>query len=166
MSPPVATADKPPSSLRRVIFEAWSNLWRPHDVILRERYVEGARAAGIDLSQAASLDEVRQQYFERLPGVTAPSDYDRDGLERRMVLGTRIVSAWVFWWTGCVPLAGVCWLFRRQIALLPGPDWMAATVTLLGSFCAFWLFCLLGLLVQALFIRPFMAWLNWWIANH
>ena len=165
MSQPVATADKPATPLRRVIFDAWSKLWRPRDVILRECYVEGAKTAGIDLSQAASLDAVRQEYFTRLPGGVAPSDYDRDGIERRMVLGTRMVSAWIVWWTGCVPLAGVSWLFRRQIALLPGPDWMAATVTLVGSFCAFWLFAILGLLVQALFIRPFMAFLNWWIAR-
>jgi hypothetical protein len=165
MSQTVATADKPAASLRRVIFDAWSNLWRPREVILRERYVEGARAAGVDLSQAVSLDDVRQQYFARMSATTAPSDYDRDGFEHRMVLWTRMVAAWMVWWTGCVPLACVGWLFRRQIALLPGPDWMAATVTLLGAFCAFWLFCLLGLLLQALFLRPFVAFLNWWMAK-
>jgi len=165
MSQAAATADKPSTTLRRVIFDAWSNLWRPRDVILRERYVEGARTAGIDLSQAATLDEVRQQYFAQISGPTAPSDYDRDGYERRMVLWTRMVAAWMVWWTGCVPLAGACWLFRRQIALLPGPDAMSATVTVLGAICTFWLFCVLGLLVQALFVRPFCAVLTWWIGK-
>jgi hypothetical protein len=165
MSQPIATADKPTIPLRRVIFDAWSNLWRSRDVILRERYVEGARAAGIDLSHAASLDELRHQYFTRLPDVTMPSDYDRDAFERRMVLGTRLVSAWMVWWTGCVPLACVLWVFYRRIMLLPGPDWMAATVTLVGSFCAFWLFAILGLLAQALFIRPVVAAMTWWMAK-
>ena len=161
-----ASTDQPAVPLRRVILEAWPNLWRPRDVILRKIYMDWARTAGIDPSPAASLDEVRHRYFEQVPGEATPSDYDRDELEPRMLLRARMVAAWMVWWTGCVPLACVLWVFHRRIMLLPGPDLIAASVTVIGSFCAFWGFCILGLLLQALFIRPFMALLNWCMAKH
>jgi hypothetical protein len=148
-----AAADGHP--IRRVILGAWADLFRSRDSLLLKIYGRLPDIAPAGTSPPTTLEEARAR-ADSLWG-QAFTEMDRDLAEARMVRVTRILAAWLAFWSTVVPLiviaAFVVWRLRR----IQGGDWTDYAVVAVCSVILLPLLAILSLLLQAPLMRPLVA---------
>lgn len=140
---------------RRVILGAWADLFRSRDSLLIRTYGRLPDITPAGKSPPATLEEARAR-ADSLGG-RAFTEVDRDLAEARMVRVTRILAAWLAFWSTVVPLiviaAFVVWRLRR----IQGGDWTGYAIVAVCSVILLPLLAILSLLLQAPLMRPLVA---------
>lgn len=149
-------------SLLGVFLLGWRQLLRSRTRTLREQYLGLIRAQGITISDEVTLEEAREQ-IAQIPSLDIPnaSELEIEGRETKMVLAARLFALWQVFWTSLLPLAVTVWWCSDRLSDLPQQNAAARviTVALLLGFSLFG--SILGLLIQAIFVRQFVGAVNW-----
>ena len=80
-------------------------------------------------------------------------------METRWVRSARLVAVWVVFWSSILPMAVIIAVCIGRV--LQGHSWTRIAITFIIGMIAFPFLSLLGLILQALLIRPFVAFSNW-----
>jgi hypothetical protein len=154
---PVGTSQ--PIPLHRAFLNAWGDLLRSRESLLLRLYSASIRTLNPDALAPTTLSEARQR-FSASQRVSVSSDSARFALESKMVLGARMIAAWLVLWTTILPTGILGSLLILRIRSMREPTWMDLAYFSIAFVILFPVLCVMGLLVQSIFIRPFNAILN------
>jgi hypothetical protein len=134
---------------RHVILGAWADLFRSRDGLLLKCYCRLPAITPPGTAPPATLEEARARCDSspERPG----SEMDRDLVEARMVRVTRILAAWLAFWSTIVPLVVVAGFIVWRLGRIQaqGQDWTDQAVIVIASVILFPLLSILCLLLQA-----------------
>jgi hypothetical protein len=150
------SGDVQPTPLHRAILDAWGSLLRSREGILRRHYADSTKALGVDLPLDETLEEVRERYYKTQLGQWPP-DLFVDEAESKIVLGTKIIAAWVVFWSTLLPCSLLSWLCVDRIrgmqeGIMPWLIFIPITFGILFLPLAF-----VCLFIQSLLVGPFNA---------
>jgi Protein of unknown function (DUF3592) len=154
-----------PLPVHKAIIRAWGDLLASRQSLLLRAYSETIRARDPDDFDPATVAEARQR-FDAIHQSTFPSDSARAAQEFRIVLAVRLTAAWLVSWTTIVPAGIVGWLLLLRIRHRIGfPDVQSFVQFLIGLIFLLLIFGVMGLFIQAILCRPFIAVLNRLVAS-
>lgn len=151
--PANVAADRHP--FRSVILGAWADLFRPRNELLLRCYVRLPDVTAPGASPPANLDEARARAAS-LEG-HGLSEIDRDHAEAGMLRVTRVLAAWIAFWSTVVPLIVIAAFVVWRLGRLQRGNWVDYTVIAACSAILFPLLAILCLLLQAPLLRPLLA---------
>jgi hypothetical protein len=138
---------------------SWLDLFQANSKILETYYRNVARALGSTVGDSLALSELRVRVSDA--GLDVPkTEKTLAEFEKRVVLASRLTSAWMVAWTSILPLSATLlygvYRLRNQDAW--GPSSMV--VTLFVSLAVFLAAQIAGLVVQGLVARPASRFIN------
>jgi hypothetical protein len=139
--------------LHWAVLNSWKDLFRSRNSHILRGYTQALRALGNDEPAPATVEEARQRFAETQPQA-GPSEGERSIRERQMVVGARTIAAWNASWLTLLPLAVLAAIYRSEFA---GKDHANPAFFPIVFLVLFPFFCILGLLVQSVFVRPFFG---------
>jgi hypothetical protein len=145
--------------LHTAIFKAWADLLQSREALLLRVYLRSLGDLGVDSPLPITLEEARHR-FGAAQGNPDPPISARDSLESKLVLGTRMIAAWVVLWTTLAPAALVAWFCVNRILSMPDRNWLSLGFVPIAFVILFPVFSVIGLFLQSIFIRPFNAFLD------
>ena len=142
-----------PSNIMTLAWTSWLDLFQAKPKILETHYRSVARALGLTLEDSLALSELRARVSDA--GLDIPQTQKALAeFEKRVVLASRLTSAWMVAWTSILPLSATLlygfYRLRNQDAW--GPSSMVATLVV--SLAVFFATEIAGLVVQGLIARP------------
>jgi hypothetical protein len=111
---------------------------------------------GGDLVSPVTLQEVRRR-FHTAKGTPEPPDSVSDSLESKIVLATRIIAAWIVFWTTIAPAAIVAWGVVNTVLRMPDRNWRNLGFVPITVVILFPVLSVIGLFVQSILVGPFNA---------
>ena len=134
-----------------IVFEGWRQLTKSRDAIICEYYASLAKSKGITLEDSLNASEARESFL----------DTEAMALESKLVLASRLCSAWMVLWTSILPfIAAGCWV-AYQLVLAPNQNVIFAVFTCAIAIALLFVGAFIGLAIQSLFVRPYVAVVNW-----
>ena len=155
------TPPSSPLSLTRVFLLGWRDLLRSRDTILHQYYLNSFRSHDISCDDSLRLDDARQRFLDMFHTKSQLSDIAIDSLESKTILLSRILAFWQVLWMSLLPLVFTGWWSASQVLAVPHDNLVTTVSTLALSLVWFFIASFCGLLIQAICVRPFVAFLNW-----
>jgi len=159
----VVTPTRLPKFVYAVVSDGWRQLTKSRNTIICEFYVGLAKSKGMTLDRTVSASEARERCCGSRAMPLGSTDVGLDSLESKLVLASRISAAWMVLWTSFLPLAAVALWVAHRWTSVPDRNVILIVCTCTIAIVLFFVAAFFGLLIQAIFVRPFLAFVNWFV---